>query len=289
MSFRLSLLRHSAPKRGALAVTALALATLALFGCPSDDAKNSTRAHAEHTPGALLEAGEELELQDSLVEALRCYDSCVALLGRPGGDTTLVLPCLVARARLHLVLDLYGRAQSDAELVLKLQQDAVTPAERGQVWLILAGSLQGENLLPQADTASDSALSLIALGPSPDSALHIDALLLRGTILIALHRAPEAEHVFSAAVGLCAGRIPPERLWEAKSLLGWSMVKQSRLEEAEPLLLRSFAGLSELLGVDDLLTRAAAARIAEMYEAWRKPDLFAHYQSLATPPTPEEE
>ena len=267
---------------------ALAIVMLAAIGCQSNDSETSTPASAA---GALLQSGEQMEMLDSLVEALRCYDSCVALAGRPGTDSAQVLPCLIARARLHLVLSLYSRALADAQSALNLQAKGnFTPMERGRIWLILAGSFQGQQQhLAQADTASDSALSRIAAGQPPDTALHIDALLLRGLILTSLHRAVEAEKLFSAAVALCSGPVPPERLWEAQSLLGLSMVKQSRLDEAEPLLLRSFVDMSGNLGNEDPLTRAAAGRVAEMYEAWGKPDLFAHYQLLASPPPPEEE
>ncbi len=256
------------------------------LGCTSEDSRTTsrtTRSDPVYIPLELLRQGAQLESKDSLVEALRAYDSCVAIAGRPEGDHSVLARCLLSRARLHLVLDLYARSVVDADSALHLQQKAgCTPSERGRAWLFLAGGLEGQQRFPQADSASDSALTMLSALQPPETSLHVDALCLRGRIRMQFDSAGEAERMFSTAVRLCPGEDRALRRWEAESLLGWSLVREGRLEEAEPPLLRAFAALSRKFGNEDPVVRAAASRVAELYERWQKHDLFAHYQAIAT-------
>lgn len=207
----------------------------------------------------------------------------------PRGEVSDLAHCLGARAGLNLKLELFPRAESDARAALNLEGAADRPAERTPLWLTLAASLEGDRRLPAADTASDSALSqAFAIQPA-DTSLKVEALLLRGRVLTNLKRPAEAEPLFAAAVAQCPGDARTNKRLQSQSLLGWCMMRQQRYEEAEPVLLHAYAGLSGRLAVEDPMVRAAALRLAELYEKLKEPDLFAHYQSIAVPKVASED
>jgi len=81
------------------------------------------------------------------------------------------------------------------------------------------------------------------------------------------------------------------RLWqhlrpraEAESGLGQALAGQGRFAEAEPLLLRAFAGLQAqrdtLAGDRTKLPREAAGRLVAFYAAWGKPQKVAEWQAV---------
>jgi tetratricopeptide (TPR) repeat protein len=69
----------------------------------------------------------------------------------------------------------------------------------------------------------------------------------------------------------------------SRSRLGNLLVAERRFAEAEPLLLAALAGREKKLGRDHAVTKAAAADLVTMYDAWNKPDKANPWRSRAAP------
>ena len=277
---------------------ALAVAVLVTLerGCSPGRKQPFTRvtdADPYYLPSELLDQGARLESIDSLLQAIECYSRAIEIAGRQGGDRRVLARGFAARARVHVKLDLFHRSEPDAREALRIYPTlaGVAPAQVGCTWLDLALSCEGLKELAAADSASDSALAILSSLTPPDSTLWVGALFARGRILVLLDRAAPAETLLTRAVEICDPHFTPKtpERFEGRGFLGWSVQRQGRLEEAEPLLLRAYAGLANLLGAEDPRTRRVAAHLAELYERWGKPDLFGHYQTLATPASELEE
>jgi hypothetical protein len=67
----------------------------------------------------------------------------------------------------------------------------------------------------------------------------------------------------------------------AESLLGRCLVSLKRYDEAEPLLLEAVNLLDRSLGAEENRTRGARRRLAELYDAWGKPEEAAKHRPIA--------
>ena len=238
--------------------------------------------------GSYLNVGKAWEALDSLVEAEACYRRCIELSSAPGGDAQMLALGHSARAAMNLRLDLYHRAEPDLREALRLRRSALAaqPLQRSQDWQELMFCLEEQQQFQAADSACDSALACFQAGQAATSPVQTKALLAKGRLLLKMHRDQDAEAY--AREGLTQG----ERLWAAddpelavaRSELGWCLARLGRFDEAEPLLLRTYAQQSQALGTDAKQVRETADHLAELYAAWSKPDLFGHYQLLGTRP-----
>jgi hypothetical protein len=66
----------------------------------------------------------------------------------------------------------------------------------------------------------------------------------------------------------------------ANGALGEFLTTQARLPEAEAFLLASNQGLKKSQAENSPRTRLALQRLANLYEAWNKPDRAAPYRAL---------
>ncbi len=66
---------------------------------------------------------------------------------------------------------------------------------------------------------------------------------------------------------------------DAESVLGACLTKQRRYEEAEPLLVNSYARLKDDEGDGAKQADAARQRIVDLYMAWGRPEKAAAYRT----------
>jgi eukaryotic-like serine/threonine-protein kinase len=92
-----------------------------------------------------------------------------------------------------------------------------------------------------------------------------------------------AERKFREALAIALKTLPDDHpeLTRSRSRLGNLLVSERRFAEAEPLLLAAAAGRERKLGRDHATTKAAAADIVTMYDAWDKADKAAPWRLRA--------
>ncbi len=130
----------------------------------------------------------------------------------------------------------------------------------------------------------DSAESLVreALAEADEPApMLLDEL---ADILIAAGRAAEAETLLRQQLESRLSTLSPEhlRVGQAQLLLGKSLVRQRRFDEAEPLLLEGFAVIQSRCGDEHPQTHRAAATVATMYDNWQRPAAAEQFRRLAS-------
>lgn len=93
----------------------------------------------------------------------------------------------------------------------------------------------------------------------------------------------DAEKLFRAALDLYAKSLKPDHVLvhRCRSNLGGCLIKQKRFHEAEELLLPAYAGLKAARGEQHEITRKAATRLSELYDAWGQPAQAESYRSLS--------
>jgi tetratricopeptide (TPR) repeat protein len=70
---------------------------------------------------------------------------------------------------------------------------------------------------------------------------------------------------------------------ETESILGACLAALGRFEEAEPLVLRGYPAVKDVLGEQHRLTRLALQRIVTLYQAWGRLEEAAEYRALLSP------
>ncbi len=106
-----------------------------------------------------------------------------------------------------------------------------------------------------------------------------------GLNLLAQKKYPEAETVLRECLDIRTRILSGSWLESnAKSLLGAALAGQSRLAEAQPLLVESYEGLSNAdaipAGARGQLLADALRRIVDLYTAWDQPDEATKWQTL---------
>ncbi|HEV2447997.1 MAG TPA: tetratricopeptide repeat protein [Candidatus Sulfopaludibacter sp.] len=99
---------------------------------------------------------------------------------------------------------------------------------------------------------------------------------------LAQARYPDAESHLREALSL--GGEAPNGDWdpcESQSLLGLSLMQQSKFVEAEPLLLYGYRGLLQRKAIPQ--TEKAGERIIQLYTSWGKPDKVAEWRHNLQP------
>ncbi|MCH8147603.1 MAG: serine/threonine protein kinase [Planctomycetes bacterium] len=89
-----------------------------------------------------------------------------------------------------------------------------------------------------------------------------------------------AEERLEAALNICRSAYPGDHWWTAyaESVLGECLVAGKRYQEAESLLLQSYSVMKGLRGDGDRYVVEARRRIADLYDAWGKPDKAVAYK-----------
>ncbi len=95
-----------------------------------------------------------------------------------------------------------------------------------------------------------------------------------------------AEPLLRECVAASRERMPPGhwRIAAAQSELGSCLTALGRYEEAQGILLDSFALLNDANPGDPSLVRQTAERLVRLYEAWEKPDRATPYHELINRP-----
>ena len=99
-------------------------------------------------------------------------------------------------------------------------------------------------------------------------------------LLVATSRYDEAYGLATKAKAICTTALSPQhwRTGVAASVLGASLTGLKRYEEAEPLLVESFATVLDNKGPSDAYTIDALQRIIKLYETWGRADKAAEYR-----------
>ena len=100
---------------------------------------------------------------------------------------------------------------------------------------------------------------------------------------------PQAEGMLREALAIQQKTFAPGNasLAHTESRLGGCLTNEKRYAEAEPLLLGSAEALEKSLGAGHSRTQAAIQRVAELYDAWGKPERSASWKArLAPAPAP---
>lgn len=107
-----------------------------------------------------------------------------------------------------------------------------------------------------------------------------------GLLLVEAGKLDEAEQNLQTVIRLVDEHAPPGHWmrWVARGSYGQCLTKLQRFDEAEPLLLESYAQLSEKLGVGHHQTRGVAAKLAEFYTATGQPEQAQRYAAAADSP-----
>ena len=114
------------------------------------------------------------------------------------------------------------------------------------------------------------------------------ALRVLGMSLTRKGDAKSAEPFLRESLGLRLKALPPSHwlIASAESVLGDCLARLKRFAEAEPLLLKGHAGLKAKFGEEDERTVEALSRLAQLYDAWKKPEMAAHYRARTLKTSP---
>jgi tetratricopeptide (TPR) repeat protein len=104
---------------------------------------------------------------------------------------------------------------------------------------------------------------------------------VQGLIYSQTGRTDEAEKLLREAVKIRAENMPETHFLRATAngALGEFLTKQKRFAEAEPFLLAGYDSLKNSQAANSLRIRLALQRLANLYEAWNKPDQAAPYRA----------
>jgi len=104
-----------------------------------------------------------------------------------------------------------------------------------------------------------------------------------GSLLVQLGKLDEADELLLDTIRLVDEVAPPGHWfrWAVRGAHGECLIRQERYQEAEEVLLECHARLSESLGPEHYRVRGNAKKLADLYEAWGRPEQAAEY---AEPP-----
>jgi eukaryotic-like serine/threonine-protein kinase len=106
------------------------------------------------------------------------------------------------------------------------------------------------------------------------------ALVGLARLLIERGEAQEAESMLREGLEIQHAVLLPDcwQIDEAESVLGSCLAMLKRFEEAEPILLQSYAALKAKRPANDRRIEQARKRLLNLYLTWKKPDKAAHYR-----------
>ncbi len=230
--------------------------------------------------GVMLEAKEDYAAADSaLSEALRIRRKT---LGDEHSETAFNLAQLGAMLRRK---GDYGRAEASLREALAIQE-RLLGADHRDVGVTL--NHLGQTLGDMGDHAAAAPLlhrsyEIFAHSLGESHPFTAVTLCLTG---YARHRAGQGgdtEPLFRECLSKLEAALPAshELVSTSKGLFGEVLAAEGRFDEAEPLLLDSHAQFLAGFGPDNGNPRRAARRLAELYEAWGRPEQAAEYRHAA--------
>ncbi|HEY6269240.1 MAG TPA: serine/threonine-protein kinase [Candidatus Acidoferrum sp.] len=129
-----------------------------------------------------------------------------------------------------------------------------------------------------------------ALTLPKDSIYFANPLLELGLILNKTGRSREAESDLREALAIRMRLLPKgnQLIGISEGALGECLTTQKRYSEAEPLLLRSYATITNVQGEHGPSTLEAARRLMILYQSWGRPDQAARYQAAVAQSAPKQ-
>ncbi len=145
-----------------------------------------------------------------------------------------------------------------------------------------AQALFSEGKHPDADARINETLTIYRAATSPQFINFATALMVQGLICSRTGKIGDAEKLLREAVRIRAENMPETHFLRATAngALGEFLTTQSRFPEAEPFLVASYESLMKSQAVNSPRTRRARQRLANLYDAWKKPEQAALYRAL---------
>lgn len=139
---------------------------------------------------------------------------------------------------------------------------------------------------PEAEAKINTTLEIYRAASSPQYVNYATALMVQGMIYSQTGRTAEAEKLLREAVRIRAENVPETHFLRATAngALGEFLTTQARFPEAESSLLASYESLKKSQAGNSPRTRLALERLANLYDAWGKPDEAARYRAMIPPP-----
>jgi len=173
---------------------------------------------------------------------------------------------------------------------------AAAYAEAGQFDQAVSVQKEAMGLLQNTNQVADFASRLnlyLAHKPCREFGFQTDAanwLATGASYLLEHGKAVEAETPARVCLALRQQVLPDDwPTFNARSMLGGSLLGQKKYAEAEPLLRSGYEGLKRCenqipASVRQTRPTEALERLVQLYEAWGKPDAAAHWRAQLPPP-----
>jgi len=144
-----------------------------------------------------------------------------------------------------------------------------------------AQALLGLQQYGEAEARINTTLEIYRAASSPQYVNYATALMVQGMIYSHTERTPEAEKLLREAVRIRAENVPESHFLRATAngALGEFLTAQKRFPEAEPFLLTSYESLRKSQAANSPRTRLIRQRLANLYDAWNKPEQAASYRT----------
>jgi serine/threonine-protein kinase len=132
----------------------------------------------------------------------------------------------------------------------------------------------------EAEPRIDETLTIYRAATGPQFINFATALMVQGLICGQTGRIDEAEKLLREAVRIRAEHMPETHFLRAAAngALGEFLTAQSRFQEAEPFLVSSYEALKKSQAANSPRTRRARQRLANLYDAWNKPEQAAPFR-----------
>ena len=210
--------------------------------------------------------------------ARAALDQAITVLGPEHPDT------LIATTHLGIILRLarkYAEAEPLLERAVALSEQILGPEDPRTLNRLssLAGLYKEQGQLVQAEAIMRKVIAGLRAAYGEGNPKLLFALNNLGLLLVESGKFSEAEETLRTAVELTDQSAPPEHWfrWTVRVSYGECLLATQRFEEAERTLLESYHNLEKILGPQHQRTSEAAAKLAELYETWGKPEQAAEY------------
>jgi tetratricopeptide (TPR) repeat protein/tRNA A-37 threonylcarbamoyl transferase component Bud32 len=134
----------------------------------------------------------------------------------------------------------------------------------------------------EAEANVNATLEIYRAASSPQYVNYATALMVQGLIYSQTGRTAEAERLLREAVRIRTENVPESHFLRATAngALGEFLTAQARFPEAETFLLASYESLKKSQAENSPRTKLALQRLANLYDAWNKPEQAAPYRAL---------
>jgi serine/threonine-protein kinase len=134
----------------------------------------------------------------------------------------------------------------------------------------------------EAEARINETLKIYRAATNPQFINYATALMVEGFIYSQTGRIAEAEKLLREAVRIRSENMPETHFLRATAngALGEFLTAQTRFPEAEPFLLASHESLKKSQAANSPRMKRALQRLANLYEAWNKPEQAAPYRAL---------